>query len=887
MEAGMITTVLLVACATICIGVGIFYFFINNTKNKGRICILLLGIGGGIWALGSALYGNCTDDRLAQDFFCMTIVGFNLYVIAIVIYVACLTGVKIKGYGLMVGLGILTSLVDGVSFGSMRIRHFYRVNGRTCFTTEFHGSVFYHWMYIMLCFLCCIYIVLYWSKKIMRKSQRKYVAYIILGNTIMLLSAIPDTVLPFYGIKSYPSSVYGVTVSFLMTVFFSIRYDTFGISKLTVSDYLFNQIDYGVMVYDYQRTHILHNTNAEVLFGADVEQPFEELVTCECNKEEFAEQLYQGKLEHCKVKCLQGNQILSVTSSMVCDEYGEMQNTIVTLVDITYEEELLERLRVSDRAKTDFLTNMSHEIRTPINGIMGMNSLLLRQIDTLPREKIAEYAGNMQRASRTLLAIVNDILDISKIESGKMELLCEGYELATLINDCYTIVASNCKKKNLELYMEIDENLPSILYGDDVRIRQIVNNFLSNAVKYTKRGHVILKISYSRIDEENINLRIDVKDSGIGIQKKDMENLFQNFTRLEEHKNRNIEGTGLGLSLTKRLVDMMHGEVQVESQYGEGSTFTAIIPQKVICEDGIGDMKQIFENYELSVGAMMPVPQFAGTHILVVDDMEMNRIVAKEMLLQTGAIVDVAGSGEDGLTLMKEQHYDLIFMDQMMPDMDGIATFEEMKRMNHQNKTTPVIAMTANAVKGAKEMYLQHGFADYISKPIFEEKMWKILERFLADKQTDIKAEHKIAAEESIEIEESLETEENLETEELWDRESLQERFPYLDTKQGMSVCMEDEDFYLKILKVYLKDEMVDTLRQDYEEKDWAQYQIHVHGLKNVSANIGAMELSEQFKGLEYAIKNHDILDMDYIRSHHDKVMEAYQELLRRLERDI
>ena len=280
-----------------------------------------------------------------------------------------------------------------------------------------------------------------------------------------------------------------------------------------------------------------------------------------------------------------------------------------------------------------------------------------------------------------------------------MELLCEGYELASLINDCYTIVASNCKKKNLDLYMEIDENLPSILYGDDVRIRQIVNNFLSNAVKYTKRGHVILKISYSRIDEENINLRIDVKDSGIGIQKKDMENLFQNFTRLEEYKNRNIEGTGLGLSLTKRLVDMMHGEVQVESQYGEGSTFTAIIPQKVICEDGIGDMKQIFENYELSVGAMMPVPQFAGVHILVVDDMEMNRIVAKEMLLQTGAIVDVAGSGEEGLTLMKEQHYDLIFMDQMMPDMDGIATFEEMKRMNHQNKTTPVIAMTANAVK--------------------------------------------------------------------------------------------------------------------------------------------------------------------------------------------
>ena len=396
---------------------------------------------------------------------------------------------------------------------------------------------------------------------------------------------------------------------------------------------------------------------------------------------------------------------------------------------------------------------MSHEIRTPINGIMGMNSLLLRQIDTLPREKIAEYAGNMQRASRTLLAIVNDILDISKIESGKMELLCEGYELASLINDCYTIVASNCKKKNLDLYMEIDENLPSILYGDDVRIRQIVNNFLSNAVKYTKRGHVILKISYSRIDEESINLRIDVKDSGIGIQKKDMENLFQNFTRLEEHKNRNIEETGLGLSLTKRLVDMMHGEVQVESQYGEGSTFTAIIPQKVICEDGIGDMKQIFENYELSVGAMMPVPQFAGVHILVVDDMEMNRIVAKEMLLQTGAIVDVAGSGEEGLTLIKEQHYDLIFMDQMMPDMDGITASRKIA----DEHLAPVLLLTAYSQPEIVAKANDAGVLGYLVKPVREQNLFPAIEIALSRWQEMQGLEQELAG-----LRDSLETRKTL-----------------------------------------------------------------------------------------------------------------------------
>lgn len=345
-----------------------------------------------------------------------------------------------------------------------------------------------------------------------------------------------------------------------------------------------------------------------------------------------------------------------------------------------------------------------------------------------------------------------------------------------------------------------------------------------------------------------------------------MENLFQNFTRLEEHKNRNIEGTGLGLSLTKRLVDMMHGEVQVESQYGEGSTFTAIIPQKVICEDGIGDMKQIFENYELSVGAMMPVPQFAGVHILVVDDMEINRIVAKEMLLQTGAIVDVAGSGEEGLTLMKEQHYDLIFMDQMMPDMDGTETLAEMRQSRHLNEEVPVIAMTANALKGAKEMYLSQGFSGYISKPIFEEKLWEILEKFLPD------LAGKTEQQESPDIEKET---------------ALQEHFPYLNTKFGMSICMNDEAFYLKMLKVYIEDEMSDILQKDYQAEDWVQYEVHVHGMKNVSANIGALELSEHFKGLEYAIKGKDIPDTDYIRNYHDMVMNKYKKLLDGLKRDL
>ena len=212
-----------------------------------------------------------------------------------------------------------------------------------------------------------------------------------------------------------------------------------------------------------------------------------------------------------------------------------------------------------------------------------------------------------------------------------------------------------------------------------------------------------------------------------------MENLFQNFTRLEEHKNRNIEGTGLGLSLTKRLVDMMHGEVQVESQYGEGSTFTAIIPQKVICEDGIGDMKQIFENYELSVGAMMPVPQFAGVHILVVDDMEMNRIVAKEMLLQTGAIVDVAGSGEEGLTLMKEQHYDLIFMDQMMPDMDGIETARQIRK--RIGKEITIIVLTSYEFSEIEEDAKAAGVDAFIAKPLFRSRLTATLRQFVSDKK--------------------------------------------------------------------------------------------------------------------------------------------------------
>lgn len=361
------------------------------------------------------------------------------------------------------------------------------------------------------------------------------------------------------------------------------------------------------------------------------------------------------------------------------------------------------------KAKNDFLANMSHEIRTPINAVLGMNEMIMRESS---EENIVEYAANIQSSGRTLLSIINDILDFSKIESGKMEIVPVSYDVSSLIYDIVNMVRMRAEKKKLQFISEIDESIPSTLYGDDVRIRQVITNILTNAVKYTHEGYVRLRMRVANVEGDMLRLEVSVTDTGIGIKEEDMDKLFASFQRLDQEKNRSIEGTGLGMSIVQRLLDMMGSELKVSSVYGSGSTFSFEIEQKIVKAEPIGDFEQRFKAAaaeHTSDGVVRIAPD---ARVLVVDDNDTNLLVARSLLKRTKIKLDLASSGAKCIELLKQNSYHVVFLDHMMPEMDGIQTLQKIKEENLAPETI-FVALTANAIHGARQGYLDAGFDDY------------------------------------------------------------------------------------------------------------------------------------------------------------------------------
>ncbi len=525
---------------------------------------------------------------------------------------------------------------------------------------------------------------------------------------------------------------------------------------------------------------------------------------------------------------------------------------INTMNDVFSIEQEKQSAIISNEAKGKFLANMSHEIRTPINAILGMDTMILRECED---EDIRTYAMNIQNAGQTLLSLINDILDFSKIESGKMEIIPVEYDFSSMVHDVVNMIMMRAGDKGLKMNLSVENSLPYKLYGDEVRIRQILTNLLTNAVKYTKEGSVGLTVNGKREGEE-IVLNFLVEDTGIGIKPEDIDKLFVRFERIEEERNRNVEGTGLGMSITMQLLKLMDGELEVESQYGIGSKFTFTLRQKVVSDEPIGNLDERIRNmareYKYDVSFIAP-----RARVLVVDDNMLNRKVFIGLLKRSKIKIDEAESGPECLEMIKEKHYDLIFLDHMMPDMDGMETLKQMKMLDdYPCKNTPVIALTANAIWGAKEMYLEAGFHEFLSKPIQPEKLEKMIVEFLPKEMLDTEQTEENSVEES-----KLPNIEGID----WSiaKSHIPDTEVLMETIHNFYTTMDAEAEYLQSCYNHIGD--------DVEAID--NYRIKVHAMKSSAALIGAMTLSEKAKELEYAAKDENV---EYVSANHQEFLDEW-----------
>ena len=507
----------------------------------------------------------------------------------------------------------------------------------------------------------------------------------------------------------------------------------------------------------------------------------------------------------------------------------------------------------SNKAKSDFLAEMSHEIRTPINAVLGMNEMIMRESGAALEAgaaqparasfaDISRYAANIESAGNNLLSIINDILDFSKIEAGKLEIVPADYKLSSVLNDLSNMVVFRARSKGLEFRVDVDGSLPDGLYGDELRVRQVITNLLSNAVKYTEAGSVLLGVrggQERRTDAGDvIDLVISVQDTGIGIRKEDLDKLFDKFIRVDLTRNSTIEGTGLGLAITRRLLLLMDGSVEVSSVYGQGSTFTVTIPQRIVSREPVGNFRERFEKSIHESRARVESFHAPDARILIVDDTRMNLAVVTGLLKHTRVKADTADSGAEAIRLAEGTVYDLILMDQRMPEMDGTQAMRRIRERG-ANRQTPVICVTADAVSGAREKYMRAGFTDYLTKPIDGQALEKVLIRYLpAEKVTLVQPDRPP-------VEGAAAGAADLAT----------LRAAGINPDEGLAHCQGDMAFYRSLLLEYehAATERAQALEAHFAARDWKNYGIQVHALKSTSGTIGAAALAEAAQRLEVA----------------------------------
>ena len=528
------------------------------------------------------------------------------------------------------------------------------------------------------------------------------------------------------------------------------------------------------------------------------------------------------------------------------------------------EQEALRALgeaKHANRAKADFLTNISHEIRTPMNAIVGLSELI---IEESRGRKVYDFACDIKNASTNLLAVINDILSLSKLEAGEMTLEQEEYSTQQLLEETLHLAKLTASSRGLQLKRDISPKLPCQLIGDEMRIRQMISNFLDFGMKYTERGYVKLTVTHKWLNEKQVLMVFQFEDTGAGFSKGEQDSLFDQFQRMDEQKEHNLESIGLGIAITKRFVDLMEGTVEVSSEPGKGTTFTVCFPQQVADIRSIEQQPWRKHDILAEIDRAFVVPDY---RVLVVDDNKINLKVACGALEPYKFKVDEAKSGHQAIDLVKKNVYDLILMDHMMPEMDGIEATDHIRHDCGENGKKPIIiALSANAYNNARDMFLNNGFQDFISKPIDKNELHQMLCKWIPQ-------ERRQSVEGTVEAERKI------------SRAGMAEIYMAgVDVNAAMGAHTGGMDGYLELLELYYMDgeEKKELLERLVQAEDFKNYEIEVHGLKSASANIGAFEFSELAKSHEFAAKEENY---QFIRDGLAKLQSEYQFLLREIER--